>query len=365
MITRLPLPLIFGAVLMAGCVHNSGNPTGPGLTEEKGMGRIACSMMSGPSNGTGSYEAIIDSTGAIIQNIQSRLTPALQGGAGWSSGNGRFVWIAEDSSDPGGLAEVVVSDNSGITNTPIFETHNDTLLFPPSISADGSRVAIVTRYGSPPSYMEYMKLTVMTLEESGDSIRAVDQNVITTFLPRNASIALSPDGSQAAFDDTTGNLVVVSTDGSEDSKIITSLRGADGWYLNGWTIDWSSKNELALGSGGIIRVVSAEGGNLTVVDSGSGYPKWSPDGAMLAYSSMSDDILVTSDLGKTKTNLTNDAQGNGAPSWSPDGNKIAYTSNMGSFFGQPGPSPSVISVSLANGAKHTLLSHAALGVWLR
>ena len=360
MITKRLLSLPLSAVLLVGCTHNSGNPVGPSNTEG-GMGRIACSIRTNAR----ADETLIDSTGAVIQDLQLHLSPPAESGAGWSSGNGRFVWVAEDSADPGGLAEVVVSDNSGMTNSPIFETHNDTLAFPPLISADGSKVAIVTRYGSPPSYMDYMKLTVVTLGESGDSIRAVDQHVVTTYLPRNASPALSPDGSQVAYDDTAGNLVVVSTDGSGVSKILTSLRGIEGWYLNGWTMDWSSQNELAMASGGIVRVVSTGGGTPIIVDSGGGIPKWSPDGTMLVYTSSGGDIIVTPDLGKTKINLTNDAQGNGLASWSPDGKKIVYTSNLGSYFEQPGPPPSIVSVDVTTKVKRTLVTGAGLGVWLR
>ncbi len=326
------------------------------------MGRIACSIRTNASDD----ETLIDSTGAVIQNLQLHLSPLVQEGAGWSSGNGRFVWMAGDSADPGGLAEVVVSDNSGMTNTPIFETHNDTLAFPPLISADGSKVAIVTRYGSPPYYMDYGTLTVVTLGESGDSTVVADRHVITTHLPQNASVALSPDGSEVAFPDTAGNLIVVSTDGSGVSRTVTSLRSIDRfWYLKGWNMDWSSQGQLAFTGEGIIRVVSVDGGSLTVVDSGSGFAKWSPDGTKLAYSSMAGDIMITPDLGKTKTNLTNDKQGNGIPSWSPDGKKIVYTSNVGSFFDQPGLTPSIVSVDVTTKVKHTLLAGAGLGVWLR
>ena len=287
-------------------------------------------------------------------------------GAGWSSGTGRFVWIAEDSADPGGLAEVIVSNNSGMVNSPIFETHNDTLAFPSIISADGSKVAIITRYGSPPYYMNYWTLTVVTLAESGDSIRAIDQHVITTYLPQYASIALSPDGSQVAFSDSAGDLIDASTDGSGASRTVASLRSIDRfWYLKGWNLDWSSQGQLALTGEGIIRVVSVNGGTLTVVDSGSGFAKWSPDGSMLAYSNVSGDIMITSDLGKTKTNLTNDEHDNGSLSWSPDGKKIVYTSNIGSFFDQPGLTPSIISVDVASKAKRTLVTGAGLGAWLR
>ncbi|HEX5316680.1 MAG TPA: hypothetical protein VFX22_08520, partial [Candidatus Kapabacteria bacterium] len=223
----------------------------------------------------------------------------------------------------------------------------------------------VTRYGSGPYYMENMTLTVMTLGESGDSTIVKEQHVITTYLPRNASPALSPDGSQVAFDDTSGNLIVLSTDGSGTSKIVTSLKNINGWYSNGWTMDWSSQNELALASGGIIRVVSTNGGTPIIVDSGGGAPQWSPDGTMLAYASMSGDIMVTPDMGKTKTNLTNDKQNNQIPSWSPDGEKIVYTSNEGTYFGQPGPPSSVVSVDVTSKLKHTVLSGAALGIWLR
>ncbi len=358
----VPLPLLLAAILVSGCTHNS---TGPGpLNNTGGMGRIACSIVQ--ANGSRSDETIIDSTGAVIQDLQTHLAPSLGLGAGMSAGSGRFAWIAEDSTDPGGLAEVVVSDNNGSINTPIFETHNDTLDFSAIISADGSTVAFATQYGSGPDFMHYGRLTVLAIQASGDSIRVLSQHVITTYLPGNAIPTLSPDGSQVAFIDTAGVLVAAKTDGSGAAKTVTSVHNIDPfWYLKGWALDWSSQNEIAFAGEGIIRVVSADGGNPIVIDSGSNSLKWSPDGGTLAYMSTSGDIVVTADLGKTKTNLTNDEQGNGAPSWSPDGRKLIYTANLGSFFQQPGPPPSVVAVDLATKAKRLLASNAALGVWLR
>ena len=86
-----------------------------------------------------------------------------------------------------------------------------------------------------------------------------------------------------------------------------------------------------------IYVIDAGGSSAKqFVDSG-GTPVWSPDGSQLAYAGLMKpddniDIFITGDLGKTKTNISNDGlRFEAYPSWSNDGTKLVCITWAGDY----------------------------------
>jgi Tol biopolymer transport system component len=70
--------------------------------------------------------------------------------------------------------------------------------------------------------------------------------------------------------------------------------------------------------------------NLTNRTGGEFTPKWSPNGARIAFSadySGNSDVYVMNSDGTGVTQLTSDPLFDGEPSWSPDGTQILFTSN--------------------------------------
>jgi len=205
----------------------------------------------------------------------------------------------------------------------------------------------------------------MALQSSGDSVIAVDPHFLSTSVPEEAIPCFSPDGSKIAYLDVSGKVIVAASDGSSSVPVATlSGSGVNTYTL--WTIDWSTTNKLAFldFSGNTvavpIHVMNTDGTGMVTVDTGY-TPSWSPDGKTLAYSNYSGDIVVTSDLGLTKNNLTNNGQYNAKPSWSPDGKQIAYTYK---FSGQSSTS-SIVSIDVATKVTKTLASSGFFASWLR
>ncbi|MDP4198111.1 MAG: hypothetical protein Q8922_01625 [Bacteroidota bacterium] len=368
MFTRTFLFLLVASLLAASCRDKVGpvDPPGgpPSSTSDEGMGRLVYNAGDiRVRDGLGPV-TLIDSIGSFIRNLQATL-PSVNTSGVWSCGDGRFVWIAVDTTWPNGVNDVVVTNNAGTLNSIVYQDSGDALVAFPIISPDGSHVAILMRGGAPAGSR---RLLVMTLQSSGDSVVAVDPHFVSTFVAQAAIPCFSPDGTRIAFLDNSGsdqwgNLVVSTIDGSSATTIATHVIG--GGDLGLWTVDWSKFNKLAFTDGGLVRVMNSDGSSPILIDTGV-IPTWSPDGKTLAYSSSSSsvggDIMLTSDLGATKINLTNDALNNAFASWSPDGKKIVYTQNFTSTIDV---TPSIVSINIATHSKKTLAASGYFPIWLR
>lgn len=149
--------------------------------------------------------------------------------------------------------------------------------------------------------------------------------------------SVSPDGTQIAFTQTTGeeqsNIFVMDLDGSNITQITEneSLNYEPTWSANGERIAFVSTrddNEEIY----VIDIATGEETRLTNNDWNDALPAWSPDGTQLAY--VSDEtgnmeIYVMDADGNNVTQITDNPAFDGFPAWSPDGTQLAFSSERG------------------------------------
>jgi TolB protein len=173
-----------------------------------------------------------------------------------------------------------------------------------------------------------MNSQIYTIKLNGDSLTQL------TFEGRNFFPDWSPDGKKIAydsdFDDPKGAKViwVMNADGTNKQDI--SQHGIGEWRQPDWSPDGESIVHLRYVGVGApeLFVMDKNGGNakrLTFDEKDDRYPKFSPDGSKIVFSSAKESppqIFVMDADGCNIKQLT--TEGGTYPAWSPDGSKIVY-----------------------------------------
>ncbi|MAF10807.1 hypothetical protein CMK11_10175, partial [Candidatus Poribacteria bacterium] len=239
-----------------------------------------------------------------------------------------------------GVAEVYVMDYDGsnqrrVSNFPEITIH-------PTWSPDGSRLA----FAQGDSFRD-----IFTMHADGSNI----VNLTNDGAGSQGNPHISPDGAKIAY--TTGgtpsDIIVANVDGTSPVNLTNSAfrNSYPRWSPDGSQIVFTSNRD---GVWQVYVMDSATGASQTNL-SNSGVddnePEFSPDGTKIVFASSRDgdwDIFVMDSTGANQTTITNNAFTNFSPSWSPDGTRIVY-------YGKPATVAYIYS-SDANGANEVQLT---------
>ena len=204
----------------------------------------------------------------------------------------------------------------------------------PSVSSDGKTVAFV-HYNDVNDY----ELYVLDIEDGLPQLVATGTRYLgqLSWSPYDLNIVYTVNRSDAS--DTT-DIHIISKDGI-NHRILTSTgdNSCPAWSPDGALIAFSSYRNGFSG----IYLMNTDGTDKTLLTKKQfsyTHPQWSPDGQRLTYISVGFEgsqiftIDISSKNDKQLTNSVNlewydtgfPRDGNNTPKWSPDGNKIAYVS---------------------------------------
>jgi Tol biopolymer transport system component len=266
---------------------------------------------------------ITDSNGTAIKTIQNA---AVNG-----TGANAIVYIVPDDDKLHNQGRIFVSDRRGENARSIYEVRGvgQEMYYLPTISANGQMVAFVTRDSVNPS-VDHKVLHLVKADGTGhlELSNAVAYETIPALSPTGDRVAFFrsvPGGSSNEGSD----LVVSRTDGTGSEVLISGINTSVDFSS---TIDWSPDGTRILYAtdDDEVHVLDVGSRNDAIIGIG-GYPVWSSDGSMIAYTAPSQqqgyrgDIVVTSDMGITLTYLTNTAEAETHVRFSPDGRKVLCT----------------------------------------
>jgi TolB protein len=135
----------------------------------------------------------------------------------------------------------------------------------------------------------------------------------------------------ASIAESNAEIYLVNSNGTNRTRLTTNPASDTypRWSPDGNTIAFTSDRD----GNAEIYLMGADGSNpvrLTDIASEDARPAWSPDGARIAFTSDRDgnrEIYLMNADGTSPTNLSNHAADDGDAAWSPDGNTIAFRSN--------------------------------------
>lgn len=231
--------------------------------------------------------------------------------------NGKIVFV----SDRDGNNEIYLMNPDGSGQTRLTDdSRNDHW---PAWAPDGRTIAFCRNTGSTFS-------AIWLMDRDGANPRQI-------FHSCEGRLAWSPNGQQIAFTTWWGGVAVIPRDGGTVETIETGLTGWDlAWSPDGSRFAFAAEG----GSGGAysnIFTINRNGSGVVQVTNSHAYtsptaPDWSPDSNELVFADASEGIsdndsisLQTLDGTGTRRILTSPGIVNYAPRWSPDGARIAFS----------------------------------------
>jgi TolB protein len=234
------------------------------------------------------------------------------------------------TSDKGGSVNNTYVMNVETSNPKLLISEEDTDIFSPSYSPDGSQLLVETK--NPDA-----KASIGIYRLQGGIFEAVAETMETGSQP-----AFSPDGKRIAFKDKVdGNseVFVMNSDGSGRTNLSQNpaADSCPSWSPDGSKIVFVSNREGDLVNFGLMTM-NADGSGQRLVyyaDSFAAYPRFTPDGRSLIFQDDKIDgrtgnfelLMVNAESGRDERRLTFRRKYDVQPVVSPDGKWIAFASN--------------------------------------
>jgi hypothetical protein len=254
------------------------------------------------------------------------------------AGSGKVLYVVAHGEFQDNIS---ISNDDGTDAKVLYTIDTATgrdLQWMPVLSPDGSKVV----YGFTSTTQDMIDVNVQDVATG--VMTTIDHVVKSETVP-----GFSPDGKNVVYynaswvNQGSGQLKIAATDGSW-ARVLTSVEdpGVDGIGRIAWR---PGTNQIAYFDHDSTYIISSDGSNKGLLVAGVTCA-WSRDGQQLAYAGeeLGAEVFVTSDLGKTSTNITNSGANEAYPVWSPDGKTIYALRWTGDY---DHTTQSLISIDLA------------------